>query len=199
VVDTCLQFFGGYGYMDEYPISRMYRDARVGTIAGGTSEILREIISRIMIDQVKYEPVYGRKAAPAASGSEKAKAKSEPESKGETPMAAQPPETIAEIFQQLPQRFRPEKAGDYRGVFHFDISGKEAGQYTVTIENGACRVQEGLHGQASCVVKTKDKTYKDIELGRANPQLAFMMGRVKVSNVSEMIKLASMFRPLKDT
>ena len=58
VVDTCLQFFGGYGYMEDYPIARAYRDARVGTIAGGSSEIMREIIARIVIDAVAYKPVY---------------------------------------------------------------------------------------------------------------------------------------------
>ncbi|MFN3851421.1 MAG: acyl-CoA dehydrogenase family protein [Spirosomataceae bacterium] len=58
VVDTCLQFFGGYGYIEDYPIARMYRDARVGTIAGGTSEILKEIISKIVIDDVQYKKVY---------------------------------------------------------------------------------------------------------------------------------------------
>ncbi|KAB7732092.1 acyl-CoA dehydrogenase [Rudanella paleaurantiibacter] len=58
VVDTCLQFFGGYGYMDDYPISRAYRDARVGTIAGGSSEIMREIIAKIVIDAVGYKRVY---------------------------------------------------------------------------------------------------------------------------------------------
>ena len=46
VLDRCLQIFGGYGYMDEYPISRMYTSARVQRIYGGTSEILREIIGR---------------------------------------------------------------------------------------------------------------------------------------------------------
>jgi alkylation response protein AidB-like acyl-CoA dehydrogenase len=46
VVDECLQFFGGYGYMLEYPIARAYIDARVRRIAGGSSEIMREIIGR---------------------------------------------------------------------------------------------------------------------------------------------------------
>lgn len=46
VVDTALQVFGGYGYMKEYPISRFYVDARVQRIYGGTSEIMKEIISR---------------------------------------------------------------------------------------------------------------------------------------------------------
>ena len=46
IVDECLQFFGGYGYMEEYPICKAYRDARVGTIAAGSTEIMKEIISR---------------------------------------------------------------------------------------------------------------------------------------------------------
>ena len=46
VVDQCLQLFGGYGYMNEYPIARMYRDARVQRIYGGTNEIMKLLIAR---------------------------------------------------------------------------------------------------------------------------------------------------------
>jgi len=46
IVDTCLQFFGGYGYMREYPISRMYTDARVRRIYGGSTEIMKLFIGR---------------------------------------------------------------------------------------------------------------------------------------------------------
>ena len=46
VVDECLQLHGGAGYMDEYEISRLYRDARISRIYAGTSEIMREIIGR---------------------------------------------------------------------------------------------------------------------------------------------------------
>lgn len=46
VIDSCLQFFGGWGYMEEYPIARAYRDARVQTIYGGTTEIMKEIIGK---------------------------------------------------------------------------------------------------------------------------------------------------------
>lgn len=45
-IDACLQMFGGYGYMEEYPISQLYADARVQRIYGGTSEIMREIVAR---------------------------------------------------------------------------------------------------------------------------------------------------------
>ena len=46
VTDRCLQLFGGYGYMDEYPISRLYRDARVMRIYAGTNEIMKLVIAR---------------------------------------------------------------------------------------------------------------------------------------------------------
>ena len=46
VVDTCLQLHGGYGYMLEYPIARAYTDARITTIYGGTTEIMKEIVGR---------------------------------------------------------------------------------------------------------------------------------------------------------
>jgi alkylation response protein AidB-like acyl-CoA dehydrogenase len=45
-MDRCLQLFGGYGFMDDYPISRRYRDARVTRIYGGTSEIMKSVISK---------------------------------------------------------------------------------------------------------------------------------------------------------
>ena len=51
----CLQFFGGNGYTEDYPMARMFRDSRIGTIGGGTSEIMREIIAKVVIDDVRYE------------------------------------------------------------------------------------------------------------------------------------------------
>jgi acyl-CoA dehydrogenase len=58
VVDECLQMFGGYGYMEDYPIAQFYRDSRVGTIVGGTSDIMREIIAKMVIDSIEYDSQY---------------------------------------------------------------------------------------------------------------------------------------------
>ena len=55
VIYDCLQFLGGYGYMEEYPLARLFRDSRLGPIGGGTSEILKEIISKIVIDKKEYK------------------------------------------------------------------------------------------------------------------------------------------------
>jgi hypothetical protein len=191
MADTCLQYYGGYGYMDEYLMSRIYRDARVGTIVGGTSEIMREIIARMMIDQVSYgtvpeesarspveEPVRGREGLV-------------------TPEAGKTmPATAAEIIRSLPARFLPEKAGDWETLFHFDISGPEGGPFTVTVRKGVCTVEDGLKGTPECVVKTSDSVYRDVELGKANAEIALMTGKIKISDLAEMMRFIKAFRRL---
>lgn len=56
VMTECLQLLGGYGYMEEYPLARLFRDSRLGPIGGGTSEILKEIIAKMVIDGKSYKP-----------------------------------------------------------------------------------------------------------------------------------------------
>lgn len=53
VTDECLQLFGGYGYMAEYPIARAWTDARIERIYAGTSEIMKEIVARELLDERK--------------------------------------------------------------------------------------------------------------------------------------------------
>jgi acyl-CoA dehydrogenase len=57
VIYKCLQLLGGYGYMEDYPMARLMRDSRLGPIGGGTSEILKEVIAKIVIDKKEYKPV----------------------------------------------------------------------------------------------------------------------------------------------
>ena len=56
VIYDALQMLGGYGYMEEYPMARLLRDSRLGPIGGGTSEILKEIIAKMVIDNKEYKP-----------------------------------------------------------------------------------------------------------------------------------------------
>jgi acyl-CoA dehydrogenase len=48
IIDVCLQLHGGYGYMNEYPIGRMFRDSRVSRIYGGSNEIMKVLIARTL-------------------------------------------------------------------------------------------------------------------------------------------------------
>lgn len=189
VADECLQMFGGYGYMHDFPIERMYRDARVGTIVGGTSEIMREIIAKTVIDETRYDPAYK-----SANHSTSTKQIIKEETKPET--MEKKPEIAKEIILSLESRFRPEKAGDYAAVFHFDIAGSNGGQFTAEIANGQCKVHEGHIGTAVCTVSTKDDVYEEIELGKRNPEMAVMMGKIKISNLGEMLKFTKLFKRL---
>jgi alkylation response protein AidB-like acyl-CoA dehydrogenase len=56
VIYDALQMLGGYGYMEDYPMARLLRDSRLGPIGGGTSEILKEIIAKMVIDKKDYKP-----------------------------------------------------------------------------------------------------------------------------------------------
>lgn len=57
IIYDALQLLGGYGYMEDYPMARLLRDSRLGTIGGGTSEILKEIIAKMIIDGKDYKPI----------------------------------------------------------------------------------------------------------------------------------------------
>ncbi len=56
----CMRLFGGYGYMESYPMARLLRDSQLGTIGGGTSEVLCEIISKMTIDATDYKAAIKR-------------------------------------------------------------------------------------------------------------------------------------------
>lgn len=104
------------------------------------------------------------------------------------------PETAREIILSLKERFRPEKAEPgYETVFNFDISGNRGGQFTIIIEDEKITIQEGLHGNPKCVVEAKDTVYEDVEWNRTNPQMAFMMGKIKVSDIGEMLGFVALF------
>ena len=169
-----LQFFGGYGFIEDYKIARMFRDSRVGTIGGGSSEIMREIISKLVIDDVQYQSHIGHEGI----------------------VENTKPKTARSIIYSLTERLKKEKAADFKGIFHFDIAGGNGGKFTVNIENGNCEVTDGLFGDAKCVVEVQDAIYEEIELGRLNAQEAFMTGKIKASNPMEMMGFVALFRKI---
>lgn len=102
--------------------------------------------------------------------------------------------TAREIILSLTDRFKADKVeDDLNIVFHFDLAGDTGGEYTVTIKDKTCTVVEGLEGEAKCVVKAKGTTYADVELGKTNAQMAFMMGKIKVTNLNAMLKFVDCF------
>jgi alkylation response protein AidB-like acyl-CoA dehydrogenase/putative sterol carrier protein len=187
IVDTCLQVFGGYGYMEEYPICRMYRDSRVGTIVGGTSQIMREILSKIIIDDVRYKKVYNNEQA---AGSTSAKPTEE--------SGWGNPQTAAEIIQSIPLRIKKDKINGYSTIFHFDLAGETGGQFTVKVQDGTATVEEGLIGSPDCVVSAEASVYEDVELGRTSPEMAVMGGQLRISNLGAMMQFVRYFKRVKE-
>lgn len=325
--DECLQFFGGFGTVEEYPIERFFRDSRFGTIVAGTSEIMREVIAKATVDGFVFPkrerdeddaaappppegpadpvPPPAAESLPADDGGplldgagnpfaeddgspdifeadvtdtlEAAFAETRPVTPGEAPspssevtepsffaplpvpepaavepaavepvappgeatvpafyptapvpvyevtdpayfppagarpmtgreavtLAGGPPSlavripvptSVAELFETLPLRFRADRAAGWSARFHFRFKDVERSDWTVVIEDGSCRAFEGHDGVADCIVTTTEKTYLAIEGGQQAPETAFLLGKVKVSNIAAMTKFGKLFR-----
>lgn len=101
--------------------------------------------------------------------------------------------TTATFLQSLPEKTSPEALEGVDTNFHFDIEGESGGQYTVQVKDGQMQVQEGFYGVPRCIVSAKDKNFLDVLEGRQNATMAVMMGKIKISNLGEMMKYAKMF------
>jgi putative sterol carrier protein len=104
------------------------------------------------------------------------------------------PTSVAELFETLPLRFRADRAAGWNARFHFRFKDVERSDWTVVIEDGSCRAFAGHDGAADCVVTTTEKTYLAIEGGLQAPETAFLLGKVKVSNIAAMTKFGKLFR-----
>ncbi len=186
IMAECLQFYGGFGFVEEYPMARFYRDARVSTIVAGTSEIMREIIAKVVIDKVEFPKI--------ASG-QPALAVAEPEFA--TPLAtsnAVAGVTLPEVMRSLAARHRPERTQDWKALFHFKFTGSGHPEWTVQVDSNRCEVSEGLVGTPDCVVTTAEETYLAIEQGRQNAEMAILTRKIKISNLTAMMKFSKAFR-----
>lgn len=165
VADQCLQAFGGFGFMEEYPMARFYRDARAGTIVAGTSEIMREIISRMMTGSI--QPASPKK----------------------------PADDALDAVRALPKRFRPEAVPGWAAVFHLELEGAQPAQWTLSITEGQCSLEQGFGGEPDCVVRMDAATFAEIDSGATDPQAAFMAGKIKVSDLGQMLNYLKAFAP----
>ena len=167
----CLQMFGGYGYMEEYKAARFFRDSRLGTIGGGTSEIMCEIIAKMVIDEIDYEKKDNRNEMKEIS--------------------------IDELFSSLPSRLKKEKAAGVEMKILFEFENDL--NYLVEIKNQALTTKT-IDQKASSIdltISTDTQTYIDVETGKQNPQAAFMSGKIQVSDLGKMMQFGSLFKKLK--
>ncbi len=107
-------------------------------------------------------------------------------------------ETAREIILSLPSRLKLGAGIDVDILYHMKISGANGGDFTVSVKDGICYVQNGLTGDPRCIVESTDENYADAEWGRINVQMAVMFGKIKVSNIGSMMKFVEMFISIKD-
>ncbi len=103
--------------------------------------------------------------------------------------------TLQQIMQGLPARFMPERfEEDDPLMVHLYFDGDGGPRYSVSIDFESCQVTEGIHGSPSCEVRTASQTYIDIETGKTNANMAFLMGKIKLSAVNGMLACVKCFR-----
>jgi putative sterol carrier protein len=100
--------------------------------------------------------------------------------------------TTKEFIHNLPNKVHPEAIAGHNTNFHFLVENGEGDieEYTLAIQDGVMSANDGLHGDAKCVLKAKDKTLSDIVSGKTNGMMAVFTGKLKMSNQGEMLKYA---------
>ncbi|MEZ5043219.1 MAG: acyl-CoA dehydrogenase family protein [Saprospiraceae bacterium] len=165
IATQCLQLFGGYGFMEEYPMARMYRDVRVGTIGGGSSEIMREIIAKIVIDDVGYQKANQVQEASKGAGT-----------------------SMASLFKNI--QAKAAGASPLGNTLKFDF-GREQLYIDGTMHTNVVSTE---NNSADCTVKISKEDFLALVGGHLNPMSAVMSGKIKIEgDMSVAMKLQSLF------
>jgi acyl-CoA dehydrogenase len=165
----CLQMFGGYGYMEEFKIARMFRDSRIGTIGGGSSEIMREIIAKLIIDDVSYGEAQERQSQ-SSNGN------------------GHPEVSLEKILDSI--RSRAEKAKPLSSTLKFNF-GEEQLYIDGTGEKNQVSTEDR---EAACQVDVDFADFLALTRGELNPMTAVMNGKLVIKgDMGVAMKLQGLF------
>jgi putative sterol carrier protein len=104
------------------------------------------------------------------------------------------PTTVKEFFQLLPSRLDLGAAEDLDAVYQFDLSGAQGGQYILTIRQGACQVEEGMHADPHVVLSMAGEDCIKILKGQLSGPAVAMSGRLKISgDIGLAMQLKALF------
>jgi acyl-CoA dehydrogenase len=174
VVYNCLQMFGGYGFMEEYKIARMYRDSRILTIGGGTSEIMKEILSKMLIDDKQY-----------SDATKKAAAKPKSTLSVQLTQEKSDTEKIIAILSKKATEAQP-----LGNTLKFDLGGK----YLFINGLGEKNQTKESNEEAQCTIVISPEDLWAMMQGTLNPMSAFMGGKFKVlGDMVVAMKLSKLF------
>ncbi len=182
VSTQCLQMYGGYGFMEEYPMARMYRDVRVGTIGGGTSEIMRDIIAKIVIDGQGYKK--------ATSSHSPRKATQNGTQNG---ISNNQNNQIIMSFEAIKSAIEPKAsaAPAFGKKLKFDLDGNK-----LFIDGtGDSNVVSEADDDADTVIVASIEDFQAMMSGDLNPMSAVMGGKVKIKgDMGLAMKLQSLIK-----
>lgn len=100
-----------------------------------------------------------------------------------------------EVLDRVPGHFLPEKAGDARATVHLELTGVNAGQWTLQVAGGRCEVLDGFQGTPDLALQADGGDYVQIMQGTLNPLAAFMQGRVKFNgDLMLLLRMQGWFR-----
>ncbi|MBL4844550.1 MAG: SDR family NAD(P)-dependent oxidoreductase [Planctomycetes bacterium] len=142
-------------------------------------------------DVMKFASSFDMKKAKAALKEVLAKRAAAPAAAAAPTAPIGPGAVIDRAFELLPQIFLPARVKGWNANIHFDIGG--ATPWTVHVAEGACRTERGKQGEPTCVVTVDAETYAAVIKGELKPDKAFMSGKIKASNLGEMMKFATAF------
>lgn len=104
------------------------------------------------------------------------------------------PKTARDMIYSLPQRLKKDEVHDTAlHRFHLKLDGPTGGNFTVTLKNKKVVVLDGLVDEPTCEIKANAKDFEDLQMGKGNPAMMFMMGKIKVSDISEVLKFVEYF------
>lgn len=168
ITDLAIQILGGEGYVKDYSgIEKFYRDARLGTIGGGTSEIMRFLIQR----EVYIEAKRG-KAVPV-------------------------PDVEIDFYSlmsNIPKGFRADRAKGVSALIQFEFSDTE--DWLLLIDQQKCTVTQETSEKAIMKVMTQSEVWKEIMLGKSDAMQAMMAGKIEITtdDMDLLMKFARMFK-----
>ena len=103
--------------------------------------------------------------------------------------------TVRELMSRMPRAFRPESADGVNTVLQYHLSGEEAGDWIVTIQEGQCAIAEGTAESPKMTLSADSQDYKDVITGKTNAMQAFMMGKLKLAgDLNLAMKLPNFFK-----
>ncbi len=103
--------------------------------------------------------------------------------------------TVKETFDQMPSRFRSDRAGATSAVIQYDVGGEGGGTWHVVIKDATCAVNEGAATGPNLTIQVGAQDWLDMVSGKAQPQMLFMSGKLKIKgDMGLAMKLGSMFQ-----